>query len=183
MSRLAKKPLTVPANVTVTVAGSSVTVKGPKHQLSLNTKPQVKVNFDAAAKQIKVDRVDDSKAAKALHGTTWALLRNMLQGVTAGYKKELEVNGVGWTAVVQGRNLVLSVGYADKRTLTIPQGVDVAVNQNRIVVSGPDLQAVGQFAAQTRAQRKPEPYNAKGIKYVDEVIIRKEGKAVTGAGK
>lgn len=183
MSRLAKKPITVPANVTVTVSGQSVTVKGPKHQLAIVARPEVKIAFDAAAKAISVSRDGDSKDARAYQGTTWALIRNMVKGVTEGYKRELEVNGVGWTAAVQGRNLVLTVGYADKRIVAIPAGVEVQVNQMRIIVTGPDRQAVGQFAAQTRAQRKPEPYNGKGIKYVEEILIRKEGKAFAGAGK
>ena len=180
MSRLAKKPIAIPDKVTVTVNGQSVTVKGAKHQLSITARNEIKVKFDAAAKTIMVERLGDDKTAKAYQGTTWSLIRNMVKGVTEGFKKELEVNGVGWTAVVQGRTLVLSVGYADKRIVAIPTGVEVSVGGNRIVVTGPDRQAVGQFAAQARAERKPEPYNGKGIKYVEEVLIRKEGKAFAG---
>jgi large subunit ribosomal protein L6 len=180
MSRLAKKPIAIPDKVTVTVAGQTVTVKGAKTQLAFTARPEVKIAYDAAAKVVNIGRTGDDKTAKAYQGTTWALIRNMVKGVTEGFKRELEVNGVGWTAVVQGRNLVLSVGYADKRIVAIPTGVEVSVGGNRIVVTGADRQLVGQFAAQTRSQRKPEPYNGKGIKYVEEVLIRKEGKAFAG---
>jgi large subunit ribosomal protein L6 len=178
MSRIGKKSIDLPKGVTATVSGRTVTVKGAKHSLTIEHRPEVKVAV--AGDKVSVTREGDDKHARAYHGLTRALISNMVDGVTKGFRKELEIVGVGWTARVQGKKIALSVGYADTREVEIPAGVTVEVNQTRIAVSGPDKQAVGQLAAAIRAERKPEPYNGKGIKYVDEVIIRKEGKAFAG---
>ncbi len=182
MSRIGKKPVEIPNGVKITLAGRTVTIAGPKGTLKYEHRPEVAVKVDEAQNKLIVENKDNRKEAKPFHGLTRALLRNMVEGVSTGFKKELEVNGVGWTAQVQGRKLKLVVGYADPRVLDIPQGVEVQVQQNKITISGADRQLVGQFAAATRAQRKPEPYNAKGIKYADEVIVRKQGKAFAGTG-
>ena len=180
MSRIGKMPIEIPSGVSVTVSGRIVTVQGKNGTLTLEHRPEVTVAVED--KQVVVTRSSDAKQSKAFHGMTRALIHNMVTGVTEGFKKELEINGVGWTARVQGRKLALSVGYADTRELDIPMGVDVDVQGNKVAVSGADRQAVGQFAASVRAQRPPEPYNHKGIKYADEVLVKKEGKAFGGAG-
>lgn len=180
MSRIGKKPVTVPAGVTVTVSGRTVTVKGAQGTLSYEHRPEITVKFDDKDKKVVVARGGDEKSDKAYHGLTRALINNMITGVTQGYKKELEVVGVGWTAKLQGKKLVLNVGFADPRELEIPAGVKCEVALPKITISGPDKQAVGEFAARVRAQRKPEPYNGKGIKYINETIIRKAGKAFAG---
>ena len=180
MSRIGKKPVEIPNGVKVSLAGRTLTVQGPKGTLKYEHRPEVAVKVDEAQKKLVVENKDNRKETKPYHGLTRALVQNMVQGVSQGFKKELEVNGVGWTAQVQGRKLKLVIGFADPRVLEIPQGVEVQVTQNKITVSGPDRQLVGQFAAATRAQRKPEPYNGKGIKYVDEIIVRKQGKAFAG---
>ncbi|MHC4996073.1 MAG: 50S ribosomal protein L6 [Planctomycetota bacterium] len=182
MSRIGKNPVAVPAGVKVAVNGAQVTVEGPKGKLQIEARPEVTVTFNEGDKEILVTRANDERASKALHGTTRSLIQNMVTGVTDGFKKDLEINGVGWKAQVKGMTLELNVGYADTRKVDIPAGVDVKVDGARILVSGPDKQAVGQFAAKTRAHRKPEPYNGKGIKYADEQIIRKAGKAFAGGG-
>ncbi|MBI1367202.1 MAG: 50S ribosomal protein L6 [Planctomycetes bacterium] len=182
MSRIGNKPIDLPSGATVTLAGRMITVKGKDATLTYEHRPEVKVIVDADKKQVRVERANDLKQTKAYHGLTRALINNMITGVTKGFKKELEVNGVGWTAKLQGGKLALVVGYADTRYVAVPAGVKVAVDGNKITVTGADRQAVGQFAAAARAQRKPEPYNGKGIKYVDEVIVRKEGKAFAGGG-
>ncbi len=183
MSRIGNKPVALPSGVKVAVSGDRVvTVESGNKKLTMTHRPEVSVQVDEASKQVVVTRRDDSRTARALHGLTRALIANMVTGVTTGFSRELEVNGVGWTARVQGKKVALNVGYADTREVAIPDGVTVEVQGNRIKVSGPDKQAVGQLAANIRAQRKPEPYNGKGIKYVDEVIIRKQGKAFAGGG-
>ncbi len=180
MSRIGKIPVTVPKGVTVSLSGRTINVQGPNGTLTYEHRPEVSVKIEDG--QVIVERASDAKQHKAYHGLTRSLVENMVVGVSQGFKRELEINGVGWTARVQGRQLALSIGYADTRTLDIPMGVDVQVQGNRVSVSGADKQAVGQFAAQVRAQRKPEPYNFKGIKYVDEVLTKKEGKAFAGGG-
>jgi large subunit ribosomal protein L6 len=180
MSRIGKLPVPVPAGVTVTIAGRKVEIKGKQGTLSINHRPEVQVVSDG--KHGTVTRKGDEKQSRAYHGLTRALINNMIQGVSTGFRRELEVNGVGWVAKLQGKRIALTVGYADTRYVNIPEGVKVEVQQNRIIVTGPDKQQVGQFAAQVRAHRKPEPYNGKGIKYSDEVIVRKEGKAFAGGG-
>ncbi|QNN21145.1 50S ribosomal protein L6 [Planctomycetales bacterium ZRK34] len=180
MSRIGNKPIDLPAGVNVSVSGRTVTVQGKDKTLTYEHRPEVSVKVED--KQVVVERANDQKQTKAYHGLTRALVNNMIIGVSEGFKKELEINGVGWTARVQGRKLALNVGYADTRELDIPMGVEVAVQGNKIAITGAEKQAVGQFAAATRAQRPPEPYNGKGIKYSDEVIVRKEGKAFAGGG-
>lgn len=180
MSRIGKIPVAIPSGVKISLAGRTITVQGKSATLTYEHRPEVKVSIDGS--QVVIERVDNSIPAKKMHGTTRALIQNMVIGVTEGYKKELEINGVGWNARLQGRKIVLVVGYADPRELEIPAGVNVLVEGLKITVSGPDKQAVGEMAARIRAQRKPEPYNHKGIKYVGEVLIKKEGKAFAGGG-
>jgi large subunit ribosomal protein L6 len=170
----------LPSGVSVSVSGRTVTVQGKSGSLSIEHRPEVTVKVEDG--QVVVERNRETKPARAFHGMTRALIANMVTGVTEGFKRELEINGVGWTARVQGKTLALNVGYADTRELAIPMAVNVDVQGNKITVSGMDKQQVGQFAARIRGQRPPEPYNAKGIKYVDEVLIRKEGKAFAGGG-
>ena len=183
MSRVGKQPVAIPGNVNVTVNGRDIVVEcGPK-KLSYTHRPEVSVQVDKDAKQVVVTRADDSRIAKAMHGLTRALVANMVTGVTKGFVKELEIHGVGWTAQREGQMIALNVGYADTRRVAVPPGVDAEIiGNNRIKISGPDKQAVGQLAAVVRSQRPPEPYNGKGIKYSDERIIRKAGKALAGAG-
>jgi large subunit ribosomal protein L6 len=180
MSRIGKKPVTVPAGVKVGVKDRTVNVEGPKGKLSFTFRPEVAVTVAEADKQVKValapGQTAEDKSANAYWGTTRAIIRNMIDGVTKGYEKQLEVVGVGWTAAVSGRTLKLTLGYANPVVLSIPEGVTVAVDKQFVKVSGPDRQRVGQFASAVRSQRKPEPYNGKGVKYVEEVIQRKQGK-------
>lgn len=179
MSRIGKKPITLPAGVKAQVAADKVTISGPKHSLSIPVRSEVKVSYDESAKRIDVaiDPADaENSAVKAYWGTTRALIQNMIEGVTKGYEKTMEVIGVGWTAAVQGKNLKLTVGFANSLVLPIPQGLEVTVDKQFVTIKGPDKKAVGQFAADMRARRKPEPYNGKGIKYKEEVIKRKQGK-------
>ncbi|MEX0742633.1 MAG: 50S ribosomal protein L6 [Phycisphaeraceae bacterium] len=180
MSRIGTKPVAVPNGVTVTIQDRKVTVQGPKGTLEIEHRPEVTVQWEADESRVTVQRQDNSKPAKAYHGLTRALVANMVQGVTEGFKKELEISGVGWTARLQGKTLFLSVGYADVREVTIPDDVNVEVQGNKMTVTGVDRQAVGQVAATIRWHRPPEPYNGKGIKYSDEIIVRKEGKAFAG---
>jgi large subunit ribosomal protein L6 len=181
MSRIGKKPVPIGA-AKVNVADHNVRVEGPKGKLELNVHPAITVKLDAEKKELVVTRPDDEKPSKALHGLTRALLANMIEGVTQGYRKALEIQGVGYKAEQRGKKLVLSVGLANQLTVEIPGNVAVAVEGNKIVVSGADKQAVGQFAAQVRAMRKPEPYKGKGIRYEGEQVKIKPGKAFAGAG-
>lgn len=180
MSRIGKKPVPIEGGAKVAVAGRTVTVEAGSNRLSFTHRPEVSVRVDDAARQVVVERAGDTRVHRAMHGLTRALIANMIQGVTKGFSRELEVVGVGWNARVQGRLVALNVGYADTREVGIPMGVNVEVEGNKIKVSGPDKQLVGQCAAEIRAQRKPEPYNGKGIKYIDEQITRKAGKAFAG---
>ena len=182
MSRIGKQPVTVPAGVKVAVNANArtVDVTGPKGTVQVSYRPEVDVQWDESAKRLScsVDlaRLEEGNR-KAFWGLTRANLRNAVDGVVKGYVKTLEVNGVGWGAKIQGKDLVLTLGFANTIVLRIPASVKVDLNASQIIVSGADRQAVGEFAARVRSQRKPEPYNGKGIKYVDEVIIRKQGKA------
>lgn len=180
MSRIGKQPVSVPSGVTVSVNDRDVTVESSKGRLSMTHRPEVTVKVEDG--NIIIDRNNDSRLSKAMHGLTRSLIQNMVVGVTDGYTRNLEVNGSGWTARVQGRTVMLNVGYADTREVEIPMGIEVAVEGNKIKVTGTDKQAVGQLAADIRRQRKPEPYNGKGIKYAEEVIIRKAGKQFAGGG-
>ena len=182
MSRIGKKPIALPANVKVAVNGCDVVVESGSNKLTYTHRPEVTVRVDDGAKAVVVDSDSDDRTAKAMHGLTRALIANMVTGVTTGFLKELDINGVGWGAKLEGQKLALNVGYADTRYVVIPPGVAVEVQGTRIKVRGADKQAVGQVAAMIRAHRPPEPYNGKGIKYVDERIIRKAGKAFAGGG-
>lgn len=177
MSRIGKKPVPILSGAKVTVSGRSVTVESSNGKLSYTHRPEVSVRVDENDKQVVVERENDSRTAKAMHGLTRSLISNMITGVTSGFTRELEIVGVGWTAQVKGQTVDLHVGYADTRQVNIPSGVTVAVEQNKVKVSGVDKQLVGQTAAMIRSHRPPEPYNGRGIRYIDEVVIRKQGKA------
>ena len=180
MSRIGKKPVVIPAGVDVTVADGTVTVKGPKGTLTRTVHSNITV--EKKDNEIIVTRPDDSNFNHSLHGLTRTLIHNMVVGVTNGYKKELEVNGVGYRAAKQGKDLVMNLGYSHQVTMSEVEGITIEVpSPNKIIISGPDKQKVGQFAAEVREKRPPEPYKGKGIKYADEVIRRKEGKAGKGA--
>ena len=181
MSRIGKMPVAVPAGVEVTIAdGNLVTVKGPKGTLTQQLEPSMTIRQEGA--ELLVSRPNDEKENRALHGLTRALLHNMVVGVTEGYKKSLEINGVGYRAAKEGNKLILTIGYSHPVEVSEIPGITIEVPQpNQIVISGCDKQMVGQFAAEVREKRPPEPYKGKGIKYTDEVIHRKVGK--TGAKK
>ncbi len=180
MSRIGKKPIPV-GKAKVAINGQAVAVEGPKGKLSINVHPLIKVSQEDG--NVIVQRPNDERQAKALHGLTRSLIANMVEGVTNGYRKALEVQGVGYKAEHKGKNLVLSVGFANQLTVAIPANVTVAIEPgNKVVVTGADKQAVGQFAAQVRSMRKPEPYKGKGIRYEGEQIKLKPGKAFAGAG-
>ena len=176
MSRIGRMPITVPAGVEVSIAdGNVVTVKGPKGSLTQQFSP--KVSFRQEAGVVHVTRADESKQTRSLHGLSRTLLHNMVLGVSEGFKKELEINGVGYRAQMQDKKLVMNIGYSHPVNVEPIEGISIECPApNKIVISGIDKQKVGQFAANVRGERPPEPYKGKGIKYVDEVIIRKEGK-------
>ncbi len=177
MSRVGIKPIEIPSGVKITINGQSVSVEGPKGTLSRDFSPLINVGWSEDEKSVVCSiKGEASREARALWGTTRALIQNMVTGVKDGYEKSLEVVGVGWGAQVTGQTLKLSVGYANAVMVDIPQGVDVTVEKQLVKITGADKHAVGQLAAMTRAVRKPEPYNGKGIKYADEVIKRKQGK-------
>lgn len=176
MSRIGLKPITIPAGVDVKVDGATVTVKGPNGSLTHNVHPNMTVAVEGS--EIIVKRPNDEKENKALHGLTRSLIANMVTGVTEGYKKNLEVNGVGYRVQVQGSKLTMNLGFSHPVIMEAPEGIKIECpSANAIVISGADKQAVGQFAAQVREKRPPEPYKGKGIKYAEEHIRRKEGKA------
>ena len=181
MSRIGRMPITVPAGVTVSVAdGNVVTVKGPKGELTRALSAEMTIKQEGT--MITVTRPSDEKTHRSLHGLTRTLLNNMVVGVTDGFKKELDVNGVGYRVAKEGTNLVMNLGYSHQVIMSETDGISIEVpGPNKIIISGCDTQAVGQFAAEVREQRPPEPYKGKGIKYSDEVIRRKVGK--TGAKK
>jgi len=182
MSRIGKKPVPVGA-AKVSVQDGLVRVEGPKGKLEQKIPATIKVRLDSDKKELVVERPDDERQSKALHGLTRSLLANMVEGVTNGYKKSLEIQGVGYKAEQKGKNIVLSVGYANTITVPIPAGVTVALDgPTKIHVTGADKQMVGQFAADLRSVRKPEPYKGKGIRYEGEVVKIKPGKAFAGAG-
>jgi large subunit ribosomal protein L6 len=180
MSRIGKKAIAVPAGVKVALKDQTINIDGPKGKLSLSFRPEVAVTWAESEKSISVGLAKgytaEDREANAYWGSTRAHIRNMIEGVTKGYEKNLEVVGVGWTAAVTGKNLKLVVGFANPILLPIPANVAVTVDKQFVKVAGPDRGIVGHFAASMRAVRKPEPYNGKGIKYTDEVIKRKQGK-------
>ncbi|HEX9810604.1 MAG TPA: 50S ribosomal protein L6 [Burkholderiales bacterium] len=175
MSRIAKYPVTVPKGVEVKLAGRNLSVKGPKGQLAYEVHPLVNVTH--AEGQLRFERTNDSKMARAISGTMRALVNNMVNGVAKGFEKKLTIIGVGFRAAVQGKKLNLTLGYSHPIVYSIPDGVTVeAPSQTDLVVRGANRQLVGQVAAEIRAYRPPEPYKGKGVRYVDEVIVRKEAK-------
>ena len=182
MSRIGRKPIAIPAGVDVKVDGATVTVKGPKGTLTQTFNSRISVKVEGS--EILVTRPTDDKEDRSLHGLTRTLVNNMVVGVTEGYSKNLEVNGVGYRVQKQGKNLVMNLGFSHQVIMPEIDGITIDVpNPNAIVISGPDKQKVGQFAAEVREKRPPEPYKGKGIKYADEHIRRKEGKAGKGAKK
>ena len=183
MSRIGKKPVPLAKGVKFSATGQLVKVEGPKGKLELNVHPAIKVTHDAAKNELVVNRPNDEKPSKALHGLVRSLLANMVTGVTEGYKKSLEIQGVGYKAEQKGKNIVLSVGYANTVSKAIPAGVTVQLEgPTKIHITGADKQLVGQFASDLRRVRKPEPYKGKGIRYEGEVVKIKPGKAFAGAG-
>ena len=180
MSRIGKKPVEILAGVTVSVAGSTINVEGPEVKLSFEHRPEVTVKVNSDDNTVQVDRVNEERESRAFHGLTRALINNMIIGVKEGYEKRLEIVGVGYNGQIQGDTLKLRVGYANELQKKIPTGLDVSCPDNtHIVVKGPDKQKVGQFAAEVRALRKPEPYKGKGIRYQGEHVKIKPGKAAT----
>lgn len=177
MSRIGKKPIEIPSGVKVNVADREITVEGKLGKLVWTHRPEVTVTVDDDGKQAVVSRDKDDREDRAYHGLTRALLQNMIVGVTEGYEKKLEVHGVGYLAALQGDTLQLRVGFANEIHKKIPAGVEVTCpDQTHIVVKGIDKQKVGQFAAEVRAARKPEPYKGKGVRYEGEQVRRKAGK-------
>jgi large subunit ribosomal protein L6 len=180
MSRIGKRPITVPTKVQVTVNGAKIVVKGPKGELSRNLPPNVSVAQEGEI--LSVNRRDDTRSSRQLHGLCRTLVANMVEGVSQGFQRRLEIQGVGYRAAVQGRNLVLNMGYSHQVQIVPPDGVQFAVENNtNVIVTGYDKEIVGNTAAQIRAVRPPEPYKGKGIRYSGEVVRRKAGK--TGKGK
>ncbi len=178
MSRVGNKPVPVPGGVKVQVAGQKVSVEGKLGKLEREFHPAVQVAFDGDANEVVVKRKDDGRQSRALHGLTRALINNMMIGVSEGYQKKLEIVGVGYLAAIQGNILQLRVGYANEVHKPIPTGLQVTCpDQTHVVVKGCDKQAVGQFAAEVRAVRKPEPYKGKGVRYEGEHVKIKPGKA------
>ena len=178
MSRIGKKPVKIPSGVKASVAGNKLTVEGKLGKLDYDFRPEIKVNVDGG--NVQVDRTTETRLARALHGLSRALIQNMMKGVTEGYEKKLEIVGVGYLAAVQGTTLQLRVGFANEVHMPIPASLKVTCpDQTHIVVKGTDKQQVGQFAAEVRSVRKPEPYKGKGIRYDGEQVRRKAGKAMT----
>ena len=179
MSRIGRAPIAIPAGVEVVVDGSTVTVKGAKGTLTRTMNSNITIAKDGDT--IVVTRPNDQKENRSLHGLTRTLIANMIEGVSNGFKKELEINGIGYRAEMKGKDLVMKIGYSHDVVMPQPEGITVEVPApNKVIISGADKQVVGQFAAEVREKRLPEPYKGKGIKYVDEYIRRKEGKAGKG---
>jgi large subunit ribosomal protein L6 len=175
MSRIGRMPVAIPAGVTVEIAeGNKVTVKGPKGTLVRELPQEMEIKMEDG--HVVVSRPNDLKKMKSLHGLTRTLIHNMVVGVSEGYTKTLEVNGVGYRAAKAGKKLTLTLGYSHPVEMEDPEGIETKVDGNKIIVSGISKEKVGQYAAEIREKRKPEPYKGKGIKYVDEVIRRKVGK-------
>jgi large subunit ribosomal protein L6 len=175
MSRIGRRPISIPDKVTVTIEGATVTVKGPKGQLSRELVPEVTV--EQADGTVQVNRRDESRIARQRHGLSRTLVANMVEGVSQGFQKRLEIQGVGYRAQVQGRNLLLNMGYSHPVTIEPPEGIQLAVENNtNVIISGIDKEAVGNIAARIRSVRPPEPYKGKGIRYAGEMVRRKVGK-------
>lgn len=186
MSRIGRKPVTIPAGVTITLDGTKVTVKGPKGTLERNIDKHLSVKIEGT--ELLVTRPDDSISMKMIHGTTRALIQNMVDGVSNGFSKDLEIRGVGYKCEMQGKNLVLHVGHSHADTIVPPEGVVISTGKNMsIKVEGIDKELVGQVAANIRSVKKPEPYHGKGIRYKDEVVVIRQPsakkKGAAGAAK
>lgn len=180
MSRIGRKPINIPAGVTASVDNGVITVKGPKGTLDFKFNPAMTVEIKGDV--IEVTRPNDAKENRSLHGLTRTLIHNMIEGVTNGFKKELDVNGVGYRVQKQGKDLIMNLGYSHQVIVSDTEDIKIeSPAPNKIIITGIDKQKVGQFAAEVRSKRPPEPYKGKGIKYTDETIRRKEGKA--GKGK
>ena len=180
MSRIGRKPIVIPAGVEVTVNGQNVTVKGPKGTLNSNIHPMITAKVENG--EVVVTRPNDEKEARSLHGLTRTNIQNMVEGVTHGFKKELEIQGVGYRAAKQGSNLVMNLGFSNQVIVAETDDIKIEVpDANNIIIKGIDKQKVGQFAAEIREKRPPEPYKGKGVRYKNEYVVRKEGKA--GKGK
>lgn len=183
MSRIGKQPVVIPAGVKVAVADGKVKVEGPKGKLEFVPHTAVKVAIDDKTKAVLVTRPDDDRLTRSLHGLTRSLINNMVVGVTKGYEKRLKIEGVGYQARMNKKNVVLTVGYANQIEMAPPEGVTAELpDPTTIVIKGADKQKVGQFAAEVRACRKPEPYKGKGVRYENEVVRRKEGKSFASGG-
>jgi large subunit ribosomal protein L6 len=183
MSRIGKQPVAIPAGVKVKVADGKVLVEGPKAKLQITYHPKVQVAVDEKGKSVLVTRGDEERFSRSLHGLTRSLIANMVEGVTKGYTKTLKIVGVGYQARMDKKSVVLTVGFANPITMTPPDGVTVEVpDATTIVVKGADKQLVGQFAAEVRHSRPPEPYQGKGIRYEGEQVRMKEGKSFTSGG-
>ena len=179
MSRIGRQPITIPTGVQVErKADRQVVVKGPKGQLTLQLRPEIDVVVEGATMKVSAENAKSDRFIRAWHGMTRALIQNMVQGVTKGYEKKLEIQGVGWNAAAQGNKVVLNIGYNKPVTVEMPKGVQVGTpNPTSIIIFGPDAQAVGHIAASIRKRRPPEPYKGKGIRYVGEVVQKKQGKS------
>ncbi len=180
MSRIGKKPIAIPDGVQVAIDGQTVDITGPKGKLQQRCRPEVLVRLNEAERQLVVEAPNDERTTRAFHGLTRALLQNMVTGVTQGYEKKLEIVGVGYLASIQGDTLSLRVGYANEVHKKVPTGLTVTCpDQTHVLVQGCDKQQVGEFAAEVRSIRKPEPYKGKGIRYDGEYVKIKPGKAAT----
>jgi large subunit ribosomal protein L6 len=180
MSRIGKKPVKIPSGVTASVTGNKLQVEGKLGKLEYVFRPEIKINVDPATGLVKGERATETRLARALHGLSRALVQNMMKGVTDGYEKKLEIVGVGYLAAILKDVLQLRVGFANEVQKKIPAGLKVTCpDQTHVIIKGIDKQMVGQFAAEVRAVRKPEPYKGKGIRYDGEVVRRKAGKAMT----
>jgi large subunit ribosomal protein L6 len=180
MSRIGKAPVAIPSGVKVKIENRLVTVEGPLGKLEHQHHPAVSVEVDEPTSSVKVTRQDDNRISRSVHGLTRALVNNMVEGVTKGYEKKLEIVGVGYLAALQKDVLQLRVGFANELHVPVPQGLTVTCpDQTHVTIKGIDKQLVGQFAAEVRSMRKPEPYKGKGIRYENEQVRRKAGKAVT----
>src|SRR4051812_12604035 len=183
MSRIGKQPVAYPANVKVFLGEGKVRVEGPKGKLEMAYHPNIKVAHDEKGKTVNVTRPDDERLNRSLHGLTRSLIANMVEGVTKGFEKKLKIEGIGYQARMDKKTVVLTVGYANAIELTPPEGVTVELTDpTTILVKGTDKQQVGQFAAEVRAARKPEPYKGKGVRYENEQVRRKEGKSFASGG-
>ncbi|MEZ6142248.1 MAG: 50S ribosomal protein L6 [Zavarzinella sp.] len=185
MSRIGRLPISIPAGVTVTINERTITIKGAKGTLTMEHHPGIQVKHDSAKNEIVVIRPDEDRLSRSLHGLTRTLVQNMVVGVTSGYEKRLKIEGLGYQARMDAQSIVLSVGYANQIKLTPEPGVTVSVldkEGTQILVTGIDKQKVGQFAADIRAVRKPEPYKGKGIRYQNEEVRRKDGKSFASGG-